>query len=389
MTISYTSIIIITVLTLGVLASLIRANGRLSREEKRRFYLICLSISAAAAAEWSAVLLDGGPMWTYQLHLLAKCLDYSLTPLCGLFFIRQLSAHRGRIRLTQILLVVNAAVEIMSMFTGWTFYLDAQNIHQHGPLYLAYVTVFIGEIVLILVSFLEYGRRYNNRNRGPLFAICGLLGVSIFLQEYFGGDVRTDYLGMAICTVLLYIHYIEFTQIDQERILVQKETELTRDALTGTLSRFAYMRLLGEHTDAASLPEGLAVFEADLNGLKKVNDTHGHEAGDALLRSAGEVLLSVIGENGSVFRTGGDEFVILLDSRKLPAQEAEAQIRQEAKERGAEGPSFSIGRTDVTEFPQYDLLQLVHEADQRMYHDKALYYSIPGHERRRTPARQD
>ena len=385
MTLSYSAIIIITILTMTVLAYLIRVNGRLSREEKRRFYLICLSISLAAGAEWFAVLLDGGPMWTYQLHLLAKCLDYSFTPLCGLFFIRLLSNHRGIIRLTQVLLIVNTLVEIASMFTGWTFYLDGQNVHQHGPIYLVYVIVFMGEVVLILISFLEYGRHYDNRNRGPLFAICGLLGMSIFFQEYFGGQVRTDYLGMAIGTILLYIHYIEFARIDQERLLVQKETELTRDALTGTLSRFAYMKLLAEQTDAASLPEGLAAFEADLNGLKNVNDTQGHEAGDALLRTAGEVLLSVIGESGSVFRTGGDEFVILLDSRKLPAKQAEDMIRQEAQARTETALSFSIGWAAAAEFPQYDLLHLVNEADQRMYHDKVLYYSIPGHERRRRP----
>ena len=47
--------------------------------------------------------------------------------------------------------------------------------------------------------------------------------------------------------------------------------------------------------------------------------------------------------------------------------------------------SLSIGCCCATEFPLYDLTQLVHEADQRMYIDKDRYYSMPGHDRRRGP----
>ena len=385
MTLSYCAIIAITLMTLGVLASLVRANGRLSSEDRQRFYLICLVIGLAACSEWLAVLLDGAPLWTTRLHLVAKFLDYSITPVCSLLFIRQMSSNIRLQTAMRWLLICNTVLEFLSIFTGWTFYVDAMNIHRHGPLYLFYVAVSLCAIASVFMAFLDYGRRYDDRYRGPVVCICLLLAVSVAFQECFGGEVRTDYLGMAISITMLYIHYVEFRQIDQDLNILKKDRQLFTDALTGVLSRFAYMQVASEYEGAPALPEKLAAFEADLNGLKRVNDNVGHEAGDELLQAAGQVLQEVIAEHGKVFRTGGDEFVILLDTAKLPAKTAESRIREKAENwqgKLSSGMSFSIGCAEVSEFPDYSLQQLVHAADQRMYADKERYYSIPGHDRR-------
>ena len=364
---------------------MIHANGRMTSKEKKYFYSICIIISTAAFWEWMAVLLNGAAPWTRQLHLLAKFMDYSTTPLCSLPFIMQMSSSRKLFKATVGVLVFNTIFEGASIFTGWTFYINEQNIHCHGPLFFVYILVFIFVTCFILAAFLEYGRRYESKNRGPLFAVIFLLGFSIFMQEYFGGEVRTDYLGMAISTTMLYIHYMEFDQINQDRAIVQKDKMLIRDALTGVLSRFAYMQMLTEYSSGKGLPDTLTAFEADLNGLKGVNDTLGHEAGDELLKSAGEVLLSVIGTTGNVFRIGGDEFVIVTNLLSGEAERIDREIREKAALwHGTLGQelSFSIGHAAASEFENCSIMQLVHEADQRMYEDKALYYRTSGRERR-------
>ena len=387
MTTSYCSTLAITFLTVLVLASLIHANTHLAKEEKRRFYLVGISIIIAAVFEWLAVLLDGAPMWTYQIHRVVKCMDYITTPVCALFFVRQMSTNKYLRASMLYLLIANAVFEFISIFTGWTFYLDNQNFYHHGSLHFIYIAVFVCAIVFVVAAFLEYGRKYENKNRAPLFASCCLMAVSVLLQEILGGDVRTDYPGMAICTVFLYIHYIEFRQISQDQTIVQKDALLAVDALTGVLSRYAYIQTSSDYSKEQYLPDWLAAFEANLNGLKGVNDTVGHEAGDELLRAAAGVLKDTVGESGKVFRTGGDEFVILLDTRLASADEIEKAIRENAdawKGELSQELSFSIGHASVAEFPAYDILQLVHAADQRMYEDKARYYSMPGHDRRRT-----
>lgn len=76
------------------------------------------------------------------------------------------------------------------------------------------------------------------------------------------------------------------------------------DQLTGLGNRYAF------HDTIASLPSGqdLVFVFGDINGLKRVNDTQGHEAGDRLIRSAAQVLDEMKGL-GKVFRMGGDEFL--------------------------------------------------------------------------------
>ena len=85
-----------------------------------------------------------------------------------------------------------------------------------------------------------------------------------------------------------------------------------RDPLTGLANR----RLLDELLEAELAPTQrngtpLAVAYVDLDGLKQVNDTHGHDAGDAVLRETARRLVSIVGDADVVARIGGDEFVIV------------------------------------------------------------------------------
>ncbi|MBR8129483.1 putative bifunctional diguanylate cyclase/phosphodiesterase [Burkholderia ambifaria] len=90
----------------------------------------------------------------------------------------------------------------------------------------------------------------------------------------------------------------------------------TRDALTGLYNRrwlSERMRELFGARDAAAGPARVAILFIDLVGFKKVNDTAGHDAGDALLRSVAARLAACAGGRHALTRVGGDEFVILVD----------------------------------------------------------------------------
>jgi diguanylate cyclase (GGDEF)-like protein/PAS domain S-box-containing protein len=87
----------------------------------------------------------------------------------------------------------------------------------------------------------------------------------------------------------------------------------TRDAVTGLLNRRGFDLALAKLL--ASLrhqPRQLAVLQVDLDFFKAVNDTHGHEAGDQVLREVARVLERCVRRIDVVGRTGGDEFVVLL-----------------------------------------------------------------------------
>jgi diguanylate cyclase (GGDEF)-like protein/PAS domain S-box-containing protein len=86
------------------------------------------------------------------------------------------------------------------------------------------------------------------------------------------------------------------------------------DALTGLPNRASFSLLLNHAISRARRNGGgFAILFIDLDGFKQVNDTLGHEAGDALLRDVGGRLKSCVRQNDIVARLGGDEFVVLLE----------------------------------------------------------------------------
>ncbi|MCP5035600.1 MAG: signal peptidase I [Actinomycetia bacterium] len=92
------------------------------------------------------------------------------------------------------------------------------------------------------------------------------------------------------------------------------EHQATHDALTGLPNRARFLQeLVTRQADASNQSRRLMVLFLDLNGFKQVNDTHGHEAGDQLLRMVAGRLEQVVDGMGMVARLGGDEFTILLN----------------------------------------------------------------------------
>ena len=95
--------------------------------------------------------------------------------------------------------------------------------------------------------------------------------------------------------------------------LDESEKAADQDQLLPMRNRRAFVRELTRYiafTDRYNTPVSLIYF--DMNLLKKVNDTHGHAAGDAVLKTFSDVLLSHVRESDCVARLGGDEFAVLL-----------------------------------------------------------------------------
>lgn len=101
----------------------------------------------------------------------------------------------------------------------------------------------------------------------------------------------------------------EFVQAELERRRLMKELEHMSytDALTGLKNRNQYDRELKEFDRRT--PEQLGIALLDINGLKRINDNHGHSYGNHVIKETGRIIKENV--SGKVFRTGGDEFVVL------------------------------------------------------------------------------
>ena len=138
------------------------------------------------------------------------------------------------------------------------------------------------------------------------------------------------------------------------------------DSLTGLYNRNCFNQAITKLKENA--PESLAVIYLDLNGLKIVNDTYGHEAGDKLIRTAAANIRKAFGKN--TFRIGGDEFVALLSGNTKEEVEACMNILREGLY--ADGVKISVGMSyrdaDV------NVEEQMSQADKAMYAEKKAHH---------------
>ena len=147
----------------------------------------------------------------------------------------------------------------------------------------------------------------------------------------------------------LVTHFVsvkeDFTEI--KRLQDQMDNLAHHDQLTGLPNRtLFYDRLTHARAMARRREQGFALFYMDLDGFKAVNDTHGHELGDRLLKAVGQRLTETVRESDTVARIGGDEFTVLLpDLRDREAAAGVARLIIDALTRPFcfEDVSCSIG----------------------------------------------
>ena len=166
-----------------------------------------------------------------------------------------------------------------------------------------------------------------------------------------------------------------------EEVLIKKSNT---DELTGAYNRRAYEDKMSE-LEQGSIAENFVYISVDVNGLKVVNDSLGHSAGDELIIGAYDCLNKTLGKFGNVYRTGGDEFVVLVNAGKEQLGNAlELLEKITAKWTGnlVDHLSLSYGYVASIENPQMQIHEISIMADKEMYKAKTAYYSKKGVDRR-------
>ena len=134
----------------------------------------------------------------------------------------------------------------------------------------------------------------------------------------WGRIMRVFYI-VYLFVMLIFLFRLSIIRNRQAALAEKYKIESRTDALTGLLNKGAYIEKESELTGklVGGREEGdkgftFAIMTLDLNYLKKVNDTLGHEEGDNYIQTAANILKAAVGENGETYRTGGDEFLAII-----------------------------------------------------------------------------
>ena len=147
------------------------------------------------------------------------------------------------------------------------------------------------------------------------------------------------------------------------------------DQLTGLGNRYALNRFMNKVDESRSL----GIVYCDVTGLKRVNDTEGHEMGDRLLKNACESLRRVFADYG-LFRIGGDEF--LAAANGVTREQLGERVKLLKEDMKQHDVNMAVGEVWIDKAPR-NPDALLTEAEKLMYQDKAEYYKRAGIDRRK------
>jgi diguanylate cyclase (GGDEF)-like protein len=192
-----------------------------------------------------------------------------------------------------------------------------------------------------------------------------LAPIGLLAAQSAAGDPARLLLVIPLGGLLFLLARDRSARIEQAH---QRLEQASTDPLTGLGNRRLLAADLAERLETASEQSPAVLMLFDLDGFKGYNDTFGHPAGDALLARLGAKLAATVGDHGSAYRLGGDEFcVLLLDAGRDELEERLATAAHALTEAGEE---FTVRAS-------YGAVLLPHEAtdaeyalqlaDQRMY----------------------
>ena len=327
---------------------LLRTTAFLNKKTKRRMYaLICGLFVLSIIVFFEFYLEEHGLSTNGRLVLMS--IRYSATPFIVAFIIFTMAVNVHWI--VFIPAVCLAIINIVSLFNGIVFSIDENGQLKRGMLgYLPYILVGVYSVVLVYILIKRSNKRYTEIF--PILFLCFAFVSGLILPFTLGKDFSK--LFCITIVIAVFVHYV---------FSILQMTE--KDPLTGLLNRQAFYASIDEKSINA-------LVSIDMNGLKVINDTEGHAAGDKALETISACFLQAASSKESVYRIGGDEFVIICrreteDDVKTLIERIRKNISK-TKYRCAIGYSYSPNGTDSID----DMLSL---SDEKMYADKSSFYA--------------
>ena len=280
-----------------------------------------------------------------------------------------LLSHKKLDKLIAVPMVMIWALDIISIFTGWIFYIDAAGNYQDNEK-LFFLQTTVNYVYLVIPTVVSLGRAIKVRTgqeRSEYLTYALYMAAPLtagMLEEQFE---KVPLLALNIFMMILIL----FLKIQNLRI--------SNDALTGLNNRRRLDRYLEEVLSRASKEHPITLFITDINGFKMINDRYGHLEGDHALQLFAETLKSTAARYyGFAARYGGDEFCMIITHAGCDPQRVAQEISDAlAKKQETREYTFtvSIGYACVEE-PDLRPQDILAMADRMLYQNKKKWHAL-------------
>jgi len=262
-----------------------------------------------------------------------------------------------------------------------------KNLHEQGYAFACEVYLAIsGKIIPYLLNgYLEETKMQLilMRNKHPLASVLTeIVGINNKqLNELRALRKEKQDVGV---TIYEEISKLNSELLNSKRIIDKQNAELIkynqllknlseRDVLTAAFNRRYFYDYCKNNLCMHMELFPVCLISIDFNHFKYINDHYGHETGDRLLIEFVQIVKKVIGENGNIFRFGGDEFIIVLRNTLVPAAESVMQSIIKAFHEVNQIVSIAYGLVSISadiDMGDCDLAGFLRTADDLMYDNK-------------------
>lgn len=237
-------------------------------------------------------------------------------------------------------------------------------IFSHALLIITIVSIPLAA----LLNRIRYQSWGIHRSWRLLILLFAGIGLDLLIYYLSNGSARISFsiISFVIYTLIVFIKSVQ-----------ESTRKVYTDSRTGLENRTRWNELINGN---APLPEPYAILVIDLNGLKQVNDTLGHESGDQMIYELSCILRNTLPRNCVICRWGGDEFTVLLTgiNRAMLDHHIDSLItaKDAYNQNVPELPiHFAVGAVLSEEHPGISRSELFRLADEEMYRNKQLWYA--------------
>ena len=342
----------IDLFVLGFMSLLTKLSESLNKKQKRGFLLAFALIACISVLEVITIVVDGAPTGCRWLNILSNYLGFGLTPavaLCLVYVLDKKSIIRRGFKAAVCCEGAYLLFLAATLPYGLVFSVSRENLYARGEYFYIYVAMYYAAMLYLMVATVRTAAAFQNRSRTLIYPLTLFLGAETVIQIALP-SLHVTWLCVTLLSVLYYIYCSEmWNQLD---------------ALTGLLNQNSYLNRTAEMRRSGGV---LVVFDVD--DFKQINDRYGHLQGDICLAEIGRCIKKAYARSGYCYRTGGDEFCVLMENADREAQCAQEFVRQLEQRRKAVDflPTVSFGSAP---FLGEDVLAVKNRADREMYRYK-------------------